>query len=197
MRLFLWPLVLILALVLGFGAVIAPLVEQRKPHYRLPVHKTIYLEGSVYDEQLYHILRATMEWNEATNGQVSFDIQRLPQRNLDPTQSIVIMNVSPGHPQIILLDMIDEWNTLGYTGHTGPLTYILLVDQRIDDASEESVIMHELGHALGMQHIEGIAGIGTLMYPTTDFEARHITDTDLWHFCQLYHCDSRQFHGLP
>jgi len=201
MRLFFWSLIISALLLIGFAELAAPLVASIQPHHTLPVHKTLYLERGISEDQMYHILQASMEWNEATNGQVIFDIKRLPQQNFVPLNAIIIFNVTPDYPDIILLDNFKNHSTLGYFNNDRGLNYIALVDQRITDNDYDTVVMHELGHSLGLEHPDSEdhpeIGIGTLMHSTIDTGSNHITDFDLKQFCHLYHCDARKYHGVP
>jgi len=202
MRLFFWSIILSILLILGFAELAAPIAAQhrRTPH-TLPVHKTLYLERGIDDEEMIHILQATLEWSEATNGQVIFDVKRLPQQNLMPLDAIVIYNVTPDYPDIILLDAVKKFSTLGYFNNDRGLDYIALVETRISDRDFTPVIMHELGHSLGLEHPDTEdhpeIGIGSLMHSTIDEGSNHITDLDLKQFCTLYHCDASKFHGIP
>ena len=124
-----------------------PIVQRAKVEHKLPVHKTLYLERGIYDDQMYHILEAAMEWNLATNGQVVFDIKRLPQQNIQAADAIIVFNVTPDYPDIIILDSIKHYSTLGYYNNRG-LDYIALVDERITNSNYNAVVMHELGQEL-------------------------------------------------
>lgn len=147
-------------------------------------------------EETNHVLTAALEWNEVTNGQVTFDVKRLPQENLVPSDAIVIFNVTPDYPEVLILDSLHHYTTLGFYNAEGGLAYIALINDRIKEYDFDAIIMHELGHALGLDHIEGEDGIGTLMYPFVNLGSPHITDTDLKQFCKLYHCDESKFHGI-
>jgi hypothetical protein len=179
-----------------FISIASPLIRQHKT-YNLPVHKTLYLDRRIYDDQFLHIMSAALEWNTATNGQVVFDIKRLPQNNIDSASSVLIMNATPDSPDVILLDQHNFYSTLALTNPNYTINYIALVDERINDKYYDAAVMHELGHALGLEHLKGDENIGTLMYPMVDLGSVHITDTDLLYFCKLYNCDSSKFHGLP
>jgi predicted Zn-dependent protease len=119
---------------------------------------------------------------------------------MQAADAIVIFNVTPDFPDIIILDSIKNYSTLGYYNSRG-LDYIALVDARISEANYNAVVMHELGHALGLEHPDlddhPEIGIGTLMYSMIDAGSNHITKDDLKQFCKLYHCDSSKFHGVP
>lgn len=201
MRIFVWSLALTIALLVVFAEIATPIVQRPQVEHKLPVHKTLYLERSVYDEEMFHILEATMEWNRATNGQVVFDIKQLPQRNIRPADGIIVFNVTPDFPDIILMDSINDMTTLAYYNGRGILDFIAIVDERISQKDETAVVMHELGHALGLEHPDSKEhpeiGIGSLMYSNVDMGGTHITDDDLKQFCNIYHCDSSKFHGVP
>ena len=196
MRLLLYPLFLTIALLAVFVKITSPFIEQKQIFHTLPVHKTLYLERGIYQDQLYHVIAATMEWNQATDGDVVFDIKMLPQPNIVPQDAIIIMNVTPDFPEIILLDNINEYSTLGFFNNSTGLAYIALVDERISRQDYDAVVMHELGHALGLEHVKSIDGIGTLMFPSINFASNHITMTDLKQFCRLYHCDASKYHAI-
>jgi len=209
MRLFLYPLILTIALLFPFAEIATPILQHKKetPTHVLPVHKTLYLGRDIYDTEAEHILEAAIEWNEATNGQVVFDIKKLPSRDIKPSDGLVIFNVTPDFPDIILLDNINHLSTLGYYEGNATLKYIALVDERIPVQDVSAVALHELGHALGLQHpnsqdpdapIEDrLRGVGSLMYSNIDSGSNHITTLDLQQFCRLYHCDWKKLHGVP
>lgn len=197
MRLFLYPLLLTIALLIAFGEVATPFLQHKRVTHQLPVHKTLYLSREIYDDQIAHITAAAMEWNDDTNGDVTIDIKRLPERSINPADAIVMLNVSPDFPEVIILDNLNQYSTLGFFNDDSLVHYIGLVDERIDAASYNTVIMHEVGHALGLEHIQGIDGLGTLMCPTINLGSSHITMEDLHQFCTLYHCDERKYHVVP
>lgn len=198
MRLFLYPLLLTIALLIVFGEVATPFLQHRRTAvHQLPVHKTLYLSREIYDDQLQYITAAAMEWNDDTNGDVTIDIKRLPERNINPGDALIVMNVTPDFPEVIILDNLNQYSTLGFYNDDSMVRYIGLVDERIDVPIYSAVVMHEVGHALGLEHIKGIDGIGTLMCPTINLGSTHITMEDLHQFCTLYHCDERKYHVVP
>ena len=196
MRLFLYPLLLTIALLGVFAEVVSPFLAHKSTPHTLPIHHTLYLERGIYEDQVYHVIAAAMEWNEVTNGDVVLDIKMLPQPNITPGDAIIIMNVTPDYPEAIILDNMNHYSTLGFYNNDTGLAYIALLDERIRGMSYDAVIMHELGHALGLEHITGIDGLGTLMYPNIEFGSDHITMDDLKQFCHLYHCDASKYHVI-
>jgi predicted Zn-dependent protease len=77
----------------------------------------------------------------------------------------------------------------------GAIPYIGIVRSRIEDYEFKEVMMHELGHVLGLKHNLGDDGTGTLMYPDVNLGSDTITDTDLKNFCKLYGCDVSKLHN--
>jgi hypothetical protein len=158
------------------------------------VHKTLYLDRTFNQEEVELIVEATYEWNAATEGRVSYDVVVLPaHRKIDVTQAIVVIKVTPDFPKIMLLDFANKNITLGYwEDGEGPIPYIAMVAGRSHDRSFKSVMLHEIGHSLGLKHNEGETGIGTLMYPTIDEGSDTITPFDVSKYCELRHCTKSQ-----
>ncbi|HEY5267643.1 MAG TPA: matrixin family metalloprotease [Candidatus Saccharimonadales bacterium] len=197
MRPFLWSLVITIVFLISFQGLINLSSQKKNVKQTLQVHKTLYLERGITNNQELHILQASLEWFDATNGDVIFDIQRLPAENIEPSKSILFLTVNPDFPEAMLYDHFNKKSTLGYFHDEGYIPYIGLIDSRIDSKNYTQVILHELGHALGLDHINGIEGIDTLMYHSLEFGNRHITVTDLKYFCMKYHCDAGKYHGFP
>src|SRR5579885_1771040 len=114
------------------------------------VHKTLFLDRNFGPEEIEYITEGALAWNEATNHTVEFDIVVLPNRDTPiELDDIVIIKVNPDYPDIILLDGLNHQNTLGLYDDRARLHTIELVSDRISDEDYPSVVMHELGHALG------------------------------------------------
>ncbi len=180
-----------------FAQVATPLVQKNKASYNLPIHKTLYLSKDIEPDEMFHIMLAAEEWKDVTNSQVIFDVKPLLDPALVLSDSIVIVNVESDYPQVISLDRVKGYQTLGYYTEDRGIDYIALVYERINDADLTQVILHELGHSLGLKHLEGIDGINTLMFPTIDEASAHITKTDFLQFCDLYKCNPEKFHEFP
>lgn len=205
MRLFIWSIALSLILLLSFTEVVS-IVLPPPPHEetrKLPIHKTLYIDRNVYDDEMLHIIAAAIEWNEATNGLVTLDVKRMPRPDISATDSVVFFNVSPDFPDIIILDNSRKrsLSTLAYYNGGRILPYIAVVDARIPDKDFTGVMLHELGHYLGLEHPDDEdhpeIGVGSLMHSTIDEGSNHITSEDMRRFCKLYNCDWKKFHGVP
>lgn len=158
--------------------------------YPTHAHITIYLDRNFDDFEQETIIRAAMEWTETTNHIIEYDVVQLPTLgHISYEDSVFITKISPDHPDIILLDQTNKNTTLGYFDTKSYLPHIALVTDRIKDNDYYAVVLHELGHSLGLSHNEGIDNVGTLMFPSIDFGSEHITMTDGKKFCGLYHCN--------
>jgi len=160
-------------------------------------HITIYLDRTFDNTETDMIMKAAWEWSEATNHRIEYDIIQLPTE--EPMQYhdvLFIVKRSPDDPHIILTDL-DGGKTLGVYYHN-VIPTIFIVSERLGDNFKE-VVLHELGHSLGIKHLDKISDLNTLMYPYSQIilddgtilpaGADHITKKDLTAFCKLHHCD--------
>lgn len=163
--------------------------------YVLPVRQTLYVDSSLNDQEEIVIISAALEWQVATHGLVQYTIVRLPtKQDVVPDRAILLISISQYFPEILSIDQQTGSTHLGYYYDHGFVPYIALVSERLDVSNYKTVVMHELGHALGLPHHTGIDGIGTLMYPYINLGADTITDEDLDQFCHLYGCNGKDLH---
>lgn len=153
------------------------------------IHTTLYLDRTFNEEQKISIIEAAFNWSKATQNIISYDIISLPAKIKNVNKSIIVVNVTQDYPEIITLDTLNKTHTVGYYNANGYVKSIWLVSDRLSTFSYKQVMMHELGHSLGIEHNEGISGVNTLMYPTIDLMSDSITNTDLVKFCKIYKCN--------
>jgi len=153
------------------------------------IHRTIYVERRFDDFEQEQIIAAAMEWTEITNHIIEFDIVQLPSNGRMDPNGIYINITTPDHPDVILLDKTNGGTTLAYFDHNSRLPYIGMINARITNKDYKAVVMHELGHAIGLDHNYGEEGIGTLMYPSINGGSYHVEKLDGERLCKLYHCD--------
>lgn len=165
------------------------------------VHTTLYVDRNFDDEEFTSIVEAALEWSTTTNHIVEYDVVQLPLHNkqkVQLTNSIIFIKASPDTPEVIVLDSSQGNKTLGFFNENAALPCISLVTDRLSLETYKAVVLHELGHSLGLRHLEGLENIDTLMFPYTSIlinktviptGSEHITLRDGRQFCKLYHCD--------
>lgn len=162
------------------------------PTYGNHVHKTILLDRNFDEDEVEFITIAAMEWTEATHHVAEFDVVQLPAVGEQLGKDTILMaSVGLDDPDILIHETETHHADLGLQTTRNGIAVIKLVSERIPNKYYKEVVLHELGHALGLEHNEGLDGIDTLMYPFIELSAPQITPIDLDNFCKLYHCNSK------
>jgi hypothetical protein len=162
---------------------------------RTHIEKVIYIDRKFNPQQKNLIQLAAAEWQNKTKGIVKFTIANLPVKTLDVDNSVVINCVSPDDPNIILVDSFAGGNAqhLGLTDMSATIPNVKIVEARIASSHTfKSVILHELGHVIGLKHNDVNQDFNTVMFPSADFGSDNITNIDLKNFCTIYQCNYKE-----
>lgn len=189
MRLLLLANLISIVLVVVLFQISGQLIEL-PPEYGNHVHKTIILDRDFDSDEVELVITSAIEWTEATHHVAEIDVIQLPAVGIILNEDTILMSsVGLDAPDILIYEASSGNQDLGLYTKRGGTSIIELVSERIPDKYYKGVILHELGHALGLEHNEGLEGVDTLMYPYIELSADHITPIDLNNFCKLYHCD--------
>lgn len=161
---------------------------QTYPEY---VQKTLYLDRSFNDSEVENIIAATWEWSDATENRVVFTVKMLPDDHIDLRNAIIVNKLSDETAQVVMLDLFNDKTTLGFYDNKNVIPYIGLITSRLHSRNYKPVVLHELGHALGLGHNDKEEDKGSLMYPIIDDASDHITEKEIKNYCKLHHCKSK------
>jgi hypothetical protein len=172
----------------------------KKDNYQEYTNQTLYIEDTFTQDEIAYIYAASLEWSKATDNRVKYNLVVLrPGIIVELGNSLVINKVSASNADVIVLDYLfnkdNPPNTsiktlaLGYYYDSKVLPSIILVSERLDDFNYKSVVMHELGHSLGLSHNEEKENIfNSIMFPSLEGQSNEITDVDVKQYCKIHHC---------
>lgn len=155
------------------------------------VHKKVYVSSDFDQHELSLIKQAAEEWKVETHGLATFEVNygfdsEVYESIIGKSDSMVVTKSGVNEPLVIALDIIVRRNILGYFITYFKVQTILLVpDRMIDDDYYRAVIIHEMGHSIGLSHLNKEE---TIMHDSMD-ETYHLTKTDIRWFCRAYYCD--------
>lgn len=165
----------------------------------LESHKTIYVSYSFDEYELELAMKAAEEWKRETHGLITFDVkygfddQLYADIRHDP-DSLVMTRANLTDPIVMKLDKIASNVILGYFLAGDQTKNIMLIpDRMIGYDYYRAVIIHEMGHAIGLGHIKD--DDSTVMYKFMSL-TYHLTKKDINWLCRVYNCDASLLGGV-
>lgn len=163
----------------------------RDVHINKVVNFDVYISNRFDANDVKLIDEATKEWEEKTNHLIvyhiyyNFDMSHLSDIHYK-SHSLVFIKLSKYDSNTPQIDKTYGGKVLGLFDGTGVVPKVFLIPDRLLGANyERSVILHELGHFLGLAHSKSE---GTLMFPSQDKSSKHITNDDMKEFCKIWNC---------
>ncbi len=141
-------------------------------------------EKGFNQQQLEKIHAAVAEWNKALDGYLKFeyvtqkgdeDLVVIRARTIDP----VLQN-----NKYLGETFSDPW------ADGGGIELPVNMGSDIDSVYFSRIVLHELGHSLGLYHVDAT---GAVMNKRPDLEADQVTCIDLTDFCYSAGCDASTF----
>ncbi len=161
-------------------------VKHDPPVVTVPRVTPVWVDKDFPASQKADVLAAIDEWNFALNGYSSFQVvdqnydmePSVLEQIRDTLQGLVILDVSVKMEQVQRLpDGVLAWVP------ELEANSMFIIGDRIGNRALKSIVMHELGHILGLEHQEEA---GTLMFPSYDRGSPCIDQVTAMHLASVH-----------
>lgn len=155
------------------------------------VHKRLYVDDMLDKKDVSCVYTAARRWRESTGGLADINIVSVLDGStkfplVTSVDDVVVRKYTSQSIVVSIMERSYGGILYGYYDDRGHYSEISLVSDRyVNDAQCISVMMHEIGHAMGLVHSETK---GTLMFNMVEEMAADITKSDLIEFCRVFKC---------
>jgi predicted Zn-dependent protease len=148
-----------------------------------------HVDAKFTDDQKTRIRQAFTDWENATDGTVTFEEQ---SATCDGDDCIEVQTATLSDLQAIEKSQGTPVSkgVLGLTSEDGTTADSNLLGNLKGELFSQTV-HHELGHALGLHHETG----HELMYPSSGGATQNITCLDVKQFCSVWDCQAEELSG--
>lgn len=135
-----------------------------------PLTTPVYIDDAFSDKQKEDILLSLKLWNDALNGQHTYEVKEM---KVTPERLQQVMDTHYG--LVIVKDNDEELIADGVLAYTNELRGNLIAVETdfIGDRDLVSIMMHEEGHQLGLMHLPIY---GSLMSPSVQLKQPRCVD---------------------
>lgn len=150
-------------------------------------HKVLLLDNSLSEYEKDLVIEAALHWQQKTKNIISFDFKRIEESKdilYAKENSIVISSLT--YDQNYYNIKKSKHLLAFFTVKTKVPSIMLIPERMMDEDDYRSVIIHELGHSIGLEHNNVDTSI---MYAfQTELSPAYLTKDDIIHFCKSYYC---------
>jgi hypothetical protein len=165
------------------------------PKFSPKVSIDLHGDTAFSEKERQTISLVALTWNDYSNGLASInlvfdlDFDDMKSFDLAINQNTLVRSLSSS-VLIQNVDMIDGADVLGFVSHSRtnrllPQRMYLVQDRLENDQRFFSVVLHEFGHMLWMNHVDTF---GTLMYHSMYNSISCPTKLDMEEFCKANEC---------
>lgn len=159
------------------------------------LHEVVLLDNSLSEDDIPLVVEALRSWECSTRGIVQFTIIKYPtqydlQYITDLDHTVIIENVPRTDYRITEQDvgMPPGLHVIGLFTRSGSSIPEILLTKEMLSGDRQYVLLaeHEIGHSIGLDHIEHPTGnVYPVMYPSPG-TSDGITNEDLLQLAQIY-----------